>query len=61
MANDPNTPDKDEGTEEQASLNADDLDVQELDEKLLDSVAGGMADALIADGCSGYSVSNTIC
>jgi len=51
----PNSPSKDD---DQKSLNADDLDVQELDEKLLENVAGGTSDL---DPCGTYSPTNIVC
>jgi len=54
-----NEPRKDE---EIQSLNADQLDVQELDDQLLDQVAGGLdeqRDAVAA--CSGHSCGNHWC
>jgi hypothetical protein len=52
-----NQPGKDE---EIQSLNADQLDVQELDDKLLDEVAGGVYEAPAA-ACSGHSCGNHWC
>jgi len=40
-------------SEEIKSLNADDLNVEELDDKLLEGAAGGL--------CSGFSCSNNWC
>jgi hypothetical protein len=48
--------------EEIQSLNADQLDVQELDDKLLDDVAGGVYEAdQVAASCSGHSCGNHWC
>jgi hypothetical protein len=49
--------------EEIQSLNADQLNVQELDDKLLDDVAGGLesAERELAASCSGHSCGNHWC
>jgi len=49
--------------EEIQSLNADQLNVQELDDKLLDQVAGGLesSDQEFAASCSGHSCGNHWC
>ena len=55
-----NEPRKDE---EIQSLNADQLNVQELDDKLLDEVAGGtfQDQDTLAASCSGHSCGNHWC
>jgi len=51
-----------EGKEELESLNADDLDVQELDDKLLEDAAGGTEYARDSfSACSGFSCTNNVC
>jgi hypothetical protein len=42
------------------SLNADELNVQELDDQLLDQVAGGLEEVARA-ACSGHSCGNHWC
>jgi hypothetical protein len=53
-----NEPRKDD---EIQSLNADQLNVQELDDKLLDQVAGGLEGEEAAAFCSGHSCGNHWC
>lgn len=48
-----------ESKKEIQSLNADDMDVQELDDRLLDDAAGGAEEEVVA--CSGYSCGNYWC
>jgi hypothetical protein len=50
------------GKEELESLNADNLDVQELDDALLEDAAGGSEFAREASlGCGGFSCTNNVC
>lgn len=47
--------------EELESLNADDLDVQELDEALLEEAAGGEFSQNEVPDCAAFSCSNYFC
>lgn len=60
--NDPGQPNPPEHHDDElTNLNADDLDVQELDDKLLEDVAGGTDSSKELDACSGFSCSDYWC
>jgi len=52
-----------EQDKELESLNADELDVQELDDALLEEAAGGTyyQDDAMRAGCGGFSCTNNVC
>jgi len=54
------SPGPDQGKEELESLNADELNVQELDDALLEEAAGGTYEEMRA-GCGGFSCTNNVC
>jgi hypothetical protein len=54
----------DQGDEELQSLNADDLNVQELDDAVLEDAAGGtfeQQDDQAGFACEGYHCTNNVC
>jgi hypothetical protein len=57
------SPGPEQGKEELESLNADELDVQELDDALLEEAAGGTfyQDDSMRAGCGGFSCTNNVC